>query len=65
MKRALLILVFIAVGFIGYYAGLNHQCTNIVLNNDYSFTCDGRKIQGPTYTREWPVHTWEFHTTVK
>lgn len=59
----LVIVVAAAVG--GFYVGhKTFQCTEIKLYNDYKFTCDGRKIQGPTYKNEYVKQAWEFHSSI-
>lgn len=66
MKRLLVPFIIIALlvvsVLLAYHAGENKQCTEIKLYNDYKFTCDGRKIQGPTYKNEYVTHAWEFHS---
>lgn len=60
----LIIVVAAAIG--GIYVGRNTiNCTEIKLYNDYKFTCDSRKIQGPTYKNEYVTHAWEYHSSVK
>lgn len=64
MKKLIIIILAIAIligaAFISYNKGLHNQCTEIKLYNNFSFTCDGREIQGTIADENYVTHTWEY-----